>query len=637
MFLHERRKADHILLFLFREGVQIQLIAEGAEIGHIRSGLNGSVSAGLMVRRGRNVAAHGADRIDEGSAVLNLQPLVGIRIVARPGLGRIVQHAGVKASAAAGAGFKQNVREFRNQHFIQPVNAQNVAMEDFPLPVRRECGGIAFRNAAVHIPLHIIDLGFVQDLRQHLIDIVHYFRSCKIQHALISLLRLAAARGAQNPVRMFTEQVRIGVDHLRLDPQAELHSESVHLLGQALDAVGKNVAGGNPIAETCMVAAARAEPAVVQHEHLDSALAGLPGNLHDQVFVEIKLSRFPVVDQNGARLVPPCAAGKSGAVQAVEALAHSVQTVPGIDHDRFGRLEGIARRQFPGEPRGIDAHQHAGEAGVVHLNLRKEITAVDKGETEGFAAVFRGVGTLEGDEGIVLVRGIAADAFHALITRRQVRGVRRSFSAPRAVQRNPFIVAVGQVEAQAHRTLKIQRLRSDILEPDAAGNGAAQRKNGIVQLTADSGSIVQKPDHEGGRLFRILRVNRRKLLQLRLALQDFIGFIDKRRHPAAVFLQNADRTLTVVGTAVGRIFEPHDFLCIIALAHGQRNAEGESLAAQMIEAFSVMQPLSAIQLFGKTFRTDGNDIAHFVILQMESHGGFVNIDSVHGVSPFALR
>ena len=67
---------------------------------------------------------------------------------------------------------------------------------------------------------------------------------------------------------MLPIQIAVGVHHLRLDPQAEVHSERMDSLDERLQAAGKFPGVDDPVAESRMVIVPRAEPAIVHDEAL---------------------------------------------------------------------------------------------------------------------------------------------------------------------------------------------------------------------------------------------------------------------------------------------------------------------------------------------------------------------------------
>ena len=80
--------------------------------------MQGRVAEHLVVGRDRYVSAYAADGIAHGGSVLYFQPLHGVAVITGPALRGIIQHTGIKSSAAAGAGFKQHFRKFPDQPFI---------------------------------------------------------------------------------------------------------------------------------------------------------------------------------------------------------------------------------------------------------------------------------------------------------------------------------------------------------------------------------------------------------------------------------------------------------------------------------------------------------------------------------------
>ena len=82
--------AADLFLFLLRQLIQVELIAEGTRHGHASSGGKGRHPPGLVVGYRGHMSAHGADRIAEGGAILNLQAFDSICIVTAPDLRRVV-------------------------------------------------------------------------------------------------------------------------------------------------------------------------------------------------------------------------------------------------------------------------------------------------------------------------------------------------------------------------------------------------------------------------------------------------------------------------------------------------------------------------------------------------------------------
>ena len=96
-------------------------------------------------------------------------------------------------------------------------------------------------------------------------------------------------------------EVAVGVDHLRLDPDAELHAQGAHVLDQRCEAVGVGIGRHPPVTEAGAVVAAAAEPAVVEDEALDADRRGALGEAAQRVEVVVEVHRLPRVEHDRSR------------------------------------------------------------------------------------------------------------------------------------------------------------------------------------------------------------------------------------------------------------------------------------------------------------------------------------------------
>ena len=104
------------------------------------------------------MAAHGAGRVAEGSAVLDLEPVDGVGVVAAPDLGAVVEHTRVEPAAAAGAPLEQHLGEVRRQAAQQVVQAQHIAVGRLALALGGQHAAVHVGHVAVHVPLDVGDV-----------------------------------------------------------------------------------------------------------------------------------------------------------------------------------------------------------------------------------------------------------------------------------------------------------------------------------------------------------------------------------------------------------------------------------------------------------------------------------------------
>lgn len=172
----------HLLQFLRRQLVQIQLIAEGTSSRHHAPGMERGGPVGQTVGHGRHMGTHGAAGVAVGSTVLDTQPVHGVGVVGAPDLGRVVEHAAVEASAAAGAALNKQLGELLMEGLQNLIHAQHKAVVHLTLALRRQAGAPHIGEAAVHVPLHIGDVGALEHGPQIVQNILPHLGTGEVQH-----------------------------------------------------------------------------------------------------------------------------------------------------------------------------------------------------------------------------------------------------------------------------------------------------------------------------------------------------------------------------------------------------------------------------------------------------------------------
>src|SRR6185437_6566459 len=158
------------------------------------------------------------------------------------------------------------------------------------------------RPVPVGVPLQKRNLIFAKQLVKHSKHIRTHLRHCEVQHELGSSLCTWTPIKVNDPVWMLAIQVAVLVDHLRLDPQTEVHAERMHAVDQRLQPMREFVRVRIPVAQTGMVVLPRAEPAIVHDEPLNADGRGLLRQLRLAFFRDPKLRRFPRVVQYRTQL-----------------------------------------------------------------------------------------------------------------------------------------------------------------------------------------------------------------------------------------------------------------------------------------------------------------------------------------------
>lgn len=469
---------------LFGELYGVQLVAEGAAHGHVAPGFQ----AGAGV--GRDMGAQGGDGVAQRRAELDGQAFDGVRIVAGPNLGGIVQHARVEPAAAGRTVLQKDMGESGGDTVHQVVDAQHVPVEEFPLPVWRQLKTGRLADVAVAVPFDVLDVVFGDDVVHLPENVVPHVLTGHVQHALVAGNGLIPAPGADGPVRMGAVQVAVGIDHLRFVPDAEFDAQGVDPLDQALQPALELLLVDSPVSQGAVVVAAVSKPAVVHHQHFDAQLLGLPGECRQLVVVKIEVGGLPAVDEQGPLLFGPFAAHQVVEVEFMEGAAHAAHAGVGIDQHGFRRGEAFLRRELPAEIGGVDAHQQPGAAPGIRFNINGEVPAVDQVEAVGLSRLLCAAVPGQGHKGVVVGARhapLGLDGLDAVLQGMPCGGI---FLCPAAVQVHHVEVHAGKIHAGAVGPFQHHGSAAPVFEPDAAGDDAVLLKDGIEQERPDAGDGV---------------------------------------------------------------------------------------------------------------------------------------------------
>ena len=98
------------------------------------------------------------------------------------------------------------------------------------------------------------------------------------------------------------------------------------------------------VAESRAVAFARRKPAVIEDEELDTAINFRRfRNLHEFIFVKVKIRGFPVIDENRTFLITPISACHALTQQAVHRLTQRIKTRAGWHAEQCFPVSGTIR------------------------------------------------------------------------------------------------------------------------------------------------------------------------------------------------------------------------------------------------------------------------------------------------------
>lgn len=238
------------------------------------------------------------------------------------------------------------------------------------------------------------------------------------------------ARNVQRPVGVRAVQVAVGRDHLRLEPDAELHTVFVYVFVDRFEAAGQLPPIDRPVAQRAVVRVAPPEPAVVDDQQLHAEVGRAVGDFLDARLVKAEIAGFPHVQQHRPPCVAEFPAAEVAAEGFVEAVRQAAQPVSGIAEHRLRRGEGRARLQRPPEAVGIQPDERARRAELRALGRSRERAGIDQRQPVGVPRRFGGLAAAEDEEGIMYMARTRPDGSPARFCR-AAAGRARS-AAPRS-------------------------------------------------------------------------------------------------------------------------------------------------------------------------------------------------------------
>ena len=200
-------------------------------------------------------------------------------------------------------------------------------------------------EVAVVVPLQVGNGVRRQQCADLVEQVVGHLGPCDVQHQLVACGEQWPTLQLQCPVRVRAEQVAVGVDHLRLYPQAELHTQAVDVGDELAQAMGEFRLVGPPVTQGRAVVVAAVEPAVVQHEAFNAQCRRGCGQFLHGAGVDVEVEAFPGVQVHRPRLHGAAVPVQAAAQFGVKVGGQPVKALGGARGHQFRRVQRGARGQ----------------------------------------------------------------------------------------------------------------------------------------------------------------------------------------------------------------------------------------------------------------------------------------------------
>ncbi len=241
---------------------------------------------------------HGAGGEELGEALLDVETCGCFSVVAHPDLIGVAEDAIVSAATTTRAALPDDVGMALAERSPDVVEAMDIASPQLA-GIARSVWPARLTDVTIHIPFDegnvVLGKKAIDDLDEVALDV----GAGEIEDELMAELSAGAGGEVDDPVRMRAVEITIGIDHLRLDPETEGHAKLFDAIDERSKAVGEFLRIGPPIAKTGGIALAALEPAVIHDEELDAHLRGEFGKRTLGDLIDVEVSRFPGVVENG--------------------------------------------------------------------------------------------------------------------------------------------------------------------------------------------------------------------------------------------------------------------------------------------------------------------------------------------------
>ena len=325
-------------------------------------------------------------------------------------------------------------------------------------------GGFAvmgrLHQLAIHIPLHIVDRVLAQQPAHPFQQIIKGFRDIQVQDKLMTPGQRRIARQRQQPVGMGAVEIGVRVNHLWLNPDAELHPQRLHVVDNRGQAVRIFFLIKIPVAERRPVVVAPFKPAVINDKALHAQLRRFIRHAHDVLRVVVEIDPFPGVEMHRARFVVR-EANNLFAQIAVELLAHAVQPlrrIAGVEVRRPQRFP-FRQRHFA---RQIERFRLQVAATVgFHFRPQAVVTAPAQVHAPHFALHLAKSAAAGNQRRKMFMRSASTTVFQhkAVVFKGQTMGL--EFADPAAMKGHDFAGALGDRQRD-RQAVHLPRLRAQV-------------------------------------------------------------------------------------------------------------------------------------------------------------------------------
>ena len=199
------------------------------------------------------------------------------------------------------------------------------------------------------------------------------------------------ARNIHRPVRVRLIKFTVHVHHLRLYPDAKIHTEIVDFFTETSQPVRKLFRIHLPVSKRRTVIVPVTKPSIVHHKQFNPCFFSGFCELEQFFLIDIEIRSFPAIQQYRAHFFLPRTTHNMFPYKAVHTLAHPIVAGFGISHHCLRCLKAFPRRKLPAKILRIDSRDKPCFSIAVHFDRLIMVSAVYKIESIAVPGILRGL------------------------------------------------------------------------------------------------------------------------------------------------------------------------------------------------------------------------------------------------------
>ena len=336
-------------LLLIGHVLRLNLHTQATAHRHVNAILQGCGAEDGMIRNGGDMTCHGNGWEEVAGAILHVDALEGIGVVAHPELIETTETTPVGTTSTAGTALDDNILVLGTDAIHHLGKTCMISNIHVTLVCHREILATMVHDRHVGIPLDISNLRILgEQVINHAEHEILHLRIGEVEHELRATTTQdgITLRSLEDPVGMLLVEFAHTVGHLWLYPDTKLHAILLGITEQALDTIRQLVGIYHPVAQGAVVGLARiflAKPSIVHHEEFSTHRVDVSHHLVHTLLVDVEIDALPGVEEDVTLLV--AMSQDVLASPLVEVAARTAQSLGRVSECQGWGLESLALLQ----------------------------------------------------------------------------------------------------------------------------------------------------------------------------------------------------------------------------------------------------------------------------------------------------